>query len=433
MRKPLTIFGIFLLVIFLFFLGQYLYYYPGKYQPLLTKRPAFEEISYPQAEIKLFSDVYKERKGQVLLDLAHDNDFQLEEFYLPTLRITSRGYSLEYLKKNKDLEEKLRFVDSFIIILPQADFPKEEVKLIKDFLKKGGKLLLIADPTRPSQINKLATQFGIIFENDYLYNLKENDGNFRYIYLKNFKSDSEITKNLEKITFYGAGSISPSEWGIVFADENTLSSITETKETFSPVLLSPDSRVLAISDFTFLVEPYNLSTDNNQFIANLADWLTKSERTFYLADFPYFFFEQVKITYASANYLDSGLKLKNFFKDLEINSDLAQYEKNLSGDLIFLGLFDEAEKIKDFLKKGKIEIAKEKIKIEGVGEIDKKGTSIFYLNKTGQDTLIILSDKKERLGETVEKLISGQFRDWLVTDILGLYHIEVEEEEEKEE
>ena len=177
-----------------------------------------------------------------------------------------------------------------------------------------------------------------------------------------------------------------------------------------------------------MIEPYNLSTNNNQFISNLADWLTKSERTFYLSDFPYFFGDKVQLTYADASYIDTGLKLKNFLADLEKSSKLSQYEKTISGDLIFLGLFDDAPKVKDFLKEGKTTIDG-KVAIEGIGKIDKKDTSILYLNKES-NALILLSDTKENLEKSIDKLISGEFRNWLVTDTLAIYQKETKEAEE---
>jgi len=42
--------------------------------------------------------------------------------------------------------------------------------------------------------------------------------------------------------------------------------------------------------------------------------------------------------------------------------------------------------------------------------------------------LILLSDTKENLEKSIDKLISGEFRNWLVTDTLAIYHIEVTEE-----
>ncbi len=38
-----------------------------------------------------------------------------------------------------------------------------------------------------------------------------------------------------------------------------------------------ESKVLAIYDLTFMTEPYNGILDNNQLIANIADWLTSLE------------------------------------------------------------------------------------------------------------------------------------------------------------
>jgi len=428
--KPLDIFLISLLIFILFLSVQYFYFYPGWYHRPSPERPSLEEISLPITEIKTFPDIYEKQKGIVLLDLAHGNNFQPEEISLLTLRITSRGFDFEYLKEKADLETKLRFADAFLVILPQDEFSKQESKLIKEFEEKGGKILLIGDPTRPGKINSLATEFGLIFESDYLYNQKENDGNFRYIFITDFRSDSDLTKNLEKIVLYSASSISsPDFFALALTDENTFSSVSETKTKFSPIVLSPDSRVLALSDLTFMTEPYNVSSDNNQFIANLANWITKSERVFNLADFPYFFEREVQLTYADASYLDSSLKLKNFLTGLVRIPKLSQYEKTLPPDSIFIGLFDDGPKIGDFLKKEKISIRSKTVKLEGFGEIERKGASIFYLGKINdRPVLIILSETKDNLEKAIDILVDGTFRDRLVTDNLSIYQIKEEEE-----
>ena len=114
--------------------------------------------------------------------------------------------------------------------------------------------------------------FGLVFEADYLYNLKDNDANYRNIFITNFK-ENEITKKLQKITLYTAGSITSDNYNIASISENTFSSIIETRTKLSPIALNSESNVLAIYDLTFMTEPYNGITDNNQFISNLADWL----------------------------------------------------------------------------------------------------------------------------------------------------------------
>lgn len=234
-----------------------------------------------------FVDVHGTGTGTVLIDSSHDNSFRPAELNLLAYRIISRGYSIEYSEGNASLEERLADASSYVVISPATAFSSEEVEQIKNFVDDGGRLMLIDDPTRPVQgsecsyygsgstaedkMNTLSTEFGIVYWDDYLYNLKDNDGNFRYIYLTDFENGS-ITKKLNKIVFYTACSISPLEKGVIFTDENTYSSAREVSGRYSPVVLT-GSNVLAIGDLTFLTEPYNV-LDNNQLISNIADFLT---------------------------------------------------------------------------------------------------------------------------------------------------------------
>jgi hypothetical protein len=169
-------------------------------------------------------------------------------------------------------EEKLTPADTFIVVCPSSEFSREEVETTDNFTSKGGKLLLIADPTRGGNMNSLSIKFGLLFEPDYLYNMKENENNYRNIFITDFK-ENEITKNVKKIALYTAGSISSADNGIAFVDENTFSSVIESRKKLSPMALAQESRVLTIYDLTFMTEPYNGILDNNQLISNIADWL----------------------------------------------------------------------------------------------------------------------------------------------------------------
>ena len=133
-------------------------------------------------------------------------------------------------------------------------------------------MLLIADPTRHSYMNSISVKFGVIFEPDYLYNMKEYEINYRNIFVAEFE-ESEITKNLEKIVLYTAGSISSADGGIAFVDQNIFSLVIESRKRLSLIALVQDSKVLAVYDLTFMTEPYNGALDNNQLIANIANWL----------------------------------------------------------------------------------------------------------------------------------------------------------------
>lgn len=280
--------AIVLILVLIILLGKTFYYYRGFYSPPPGEMPTYEQIFIPPVPSTDFSDSPTQVEGTVLIDLAHDNTFDLEELNVLSLRLVSRGLTLDFLTAEDELEEelldegeelqeeglaeKLAAVDSFIVVCPQEEFSKDERETVEEFVNNGGKLLLIADPTRRGKINSLSLGFGLIFEPDYLYNLKEYETNYRNIFVSEF-GENEMTRKLEKIAFYTAGSISSDNCSIAFVDQNTQSSLIETREGLSPLALADESKVLAVHDLTFITEPYNGILDNNQLIANIADWL----------------------------------------------------------------------------------------------------------------------------------------------------------------
>lgn len=312
-RIIIVIIGIIVVV-----LGRGFFFYSSFDSPPPGEMPSFEDIIVLPAPSVEFSDNVSDNISKaVLIDLAHDNNFSIEELNVLMLRLISRGLTIRILGVEDDLKKELLgeeedevvdqeeeplgeeenevadqgeepldeekedeeeeqkekpTPDSFIIVTPQKEFSKEEKEAIDEFVDNGGKLLLIADPTKHSQMNSLSLEFGLIFEPDYLYNMKENEINYRNIFVTEFKGN-EITKNLEKITLYVAGSISSAENGIAFVDRDTFSSIIESRKQLSPMALARESKVLAVHDLTFMTEPYNGTLDNNRLIANIADWL----------------------------------------------------------------------------------------------------------------------------------------------------------------
>jgi hypothetical protein len=295
-----------LVVILLVLLGRGLFCYRGFYTPPPPRLPSYEHVVVPQVPSGEFYDEITEGEGIVLIDLAHENSFAIEELNVLLLRLISRDMTIRFLDADDDLGQELigkeileeeedeeadqnegsvnkeaaepeqevakELPDAFVIVCPGAGFSAGERGAISEFVEGGGKLLLIADPTRQSRLNSLSFDFGLLFEPDYLYNLKENDINYRNIYITRFV-ENEITEDLAKIVLYTAGSISSVDGGIATVDEDTFSSLIETRRELAPIALTEEARVLAISDLTFMTEPYNGAHDNNRLIANIADWL----------------------------------------------------------------------------------------------------------------------------------------------------------------
>jgi hypothetical protein len=204
-------------------------------------------------------------------------------------------------------------------------------------------------------MNSLAKEFGVTFEGDYLYNLSENIGNFRYISIMDLKEHA-LTEGLESIALYVAGSISSDGQGLAFGDQNVHSSLFRSRERLSPIALSQDARVLAVHDLNFLQEPYMTTLDNSRLVSNIVDWLVTSERAFLLSDFPHFLQDATFIASADPSLLDMGVGLRDYLVAAHKQPELGQYEEasSLNGDLVFIGLFEHAVEVKEYLQKGDI-------------------------------------------------------------------------------
>ncbi len=257
------------LVIAIVFLAQLLFFYRGVYFPPPVNAPDFLSINVNLSMPAEISDSFTGGSGTVLIDMSHGNNFNAGDLNLLLSRIIARGYRIEYFRDGSNLKNNLSGSTSFVVLSPASSFSAEDAKSVKEFIGGGGRLLMLSEPVKESEINSLAAEFGILFWNDYLYNLKENEGNFRYIYLTEF-AESNITKGLRRIVFYTSGSVFGN--GIIFTDSDTYSSSRGEKGRYAAAAMAEDSKVLAIGDVTFLSEPYNV-LDNNRLIYNIADFL----------------------------------------------------------------------------------------------------------------------------------------------------------------
>ena len=217
------------------FAGVFFYFYQGGYDPPPDSNVPFHEIQSRDATSGKIADLPgdQERQGLLLVDAQHFNDFQNREIISLTSKVADLGLEVEFLgnfsqtsdasqaaSRLQQLSAKLRQADSFVVILPRMPFSDSEASLVENFVRKGGKLLLVSDPSGPQQINSLAERFGLDFQPDYLYNTVDYDLNFRNIFVREFQPD-RLTSGLDSITLYMAGSIRSPGPGLAFIDSTT--------------------------------------------------------------------------------------------------------------------------------------------------------------------------------------------------------------------
>ena len=368
------------------------------------------------------------RRGIVAVDSAHRNGFQKVELTTLLSRVTNRGYSVEFLSEfelldkfasGSLLEEGLPRADSLVIIGPRDPYSRSEIASVQRFVEQGGRVLLIADPTRSHDINSIAAPLGLEFQPDYLFNQEEYDLNFQHIILREFQPDP-VTVGLNEVVLYTAGSIKTSGGGLVFPSDSTRSSLLADLGGTAPIATGNDRDVLGVADLTFLVPPHNSFVDNDRLISNLADFLTGGQRQFSLGDFPHFFKEDVDILLGDPSLFDTGTSLKSALAAVQVPSQLVQQEDS-AVDTIFLGLYDDADQVASYLQTNGVRV-NDTVTIPSAPEIDRSGAGVIALHRSqDRHVLVVLADSNETLSTVTDYLIVGYFRDGLVNENVGVY------------
>ena len=423
------------------FAGVFFYFYQGDYDAPPSTDIPYHEIPARSAVSGKVADSPggQERRGLLLVDAQHVNAFEEREIISLSSKVADRGFDVEFVGDFfgvegspeaglplQELAAKLRQADSFAVILPRAGFTEAEAALVESFVDKGGKLLLVSDPSRPQQINTLAERFGLDFQPDYLYNTVENDLNFRNIFVRDFQPD-ELTAGLDAVVLYMAGSIRSPGPGLAFIDANTKSSLLESAGDHSPMAWGDSRNVLALADLSFMVPPQDSLQDNDRLVSNIADYLTGSERTYDLADFPHFheagLDNSVDIVLGRPALLGPGLLLKSELGAYGFSLEMRPAEDS-SRDMVFLGLYEDAPQVASYLQTAGLRVD------DTLGtpftqdlELTNTGTTVLDHGQDGRYVLTILADTPETLEATVTQLISGEYRGGLLSDFVGVHKI----------
>jgi hypothetical protein len=298
-------------------------------EPTATARPVDEGQNRNRA-----NDGAALRPGPVVVDLAHFNSvnpialqpladalaqrglgLQLWLSTVDALEVTS---FLEFPDQSAALAEHLANASALVVISPFFLWSAQEIALVEQFVADGGRLLLISDPDLSGDFaavtNFLAEPFGIVFNDDYLYDTVENDENFTHFFQGAFRDQAAPLEGA-RIAFYGGRSISGAVEAQAISAPSTLSSLRTGGTSFTTMAIGGQAsqgtaeRVLALSDFDVLSEPYIRRHDNRLLVEFVAGFLAADERTQLIADFPNYLSKSVALTYGSQNALGAELLL----------------------------------------------------------------------------------------------------------------------------
>ena len=432
--------------------------------------------------------------GIVLVDFAHNNALFVEELNTLFSKLVARGLQYEIIppedaeaENDVTLVDRLKYADALISPLPRQNFTPEEQTEIERFVENGGRVLIIGDPTRTIEVNALnsiAGSFGIIYANDYLYSLNEDsiDNNYRNVVYANF-GDSPLTEGLsadDKVIFFSGGSVNAPGHEIILGDEYTRSSTSESDHTMAAAALTTNDQVLALGDLTFFNDPYNAAESNGVFINNIADFLSAGERSYELRDFPHYFGTNVDVVFDNTRVFNSQFEDSVKLKDLlEANNSQVSFTDsiNTENDVIYVGRLGETEAVQEYLDAAGIVILEPiiedeepdeilvsdstqtdenapaaagevappaeldedadadfvegRIQIEGVGELERGGSTLFYLHKDGnRNILIVLSDNPDTNADAFKLLMDDELSTCTVGPAVAVCQTESPDKQE---
>jgi hypothetical protein len=294
--------------------------------PTPTAMPAPQDVTAPEDELS---------QGAVWVDLAHFPRLDPSQFDALAAALAARGVGLrswvsqvdlstiesfeDFPDQSEELAPLLPDASGLVVVSPYFLWTPAEIALVEKFVADGGRLLLISDPDVLGDtiwnINSLGEPFGVVFNDDYLYDLSKNDGNYTHFFQGEFL-DQAAKLGGGTVAFYGARSISGPVISQARSTDTTLSSLRSGLTRFTTLAIGGQEtngtagNVLAIGDFDVLTEPYVARHDNQVMLEFVADFLAGGQRKETLSDFPDYLGKQVALVFGGDGSVDAELLLQ---------------------------------------------------------------------------------------------------------------------------
>ena len=308
------------------------------------------------------------RRGPVVVDFAHFSFLNPGNLQPLADALADRGLGLRYWisqvdtmalessaqfpDQSEDLAAQLKDASALMVVSPFFLWTPQEITVAERFVADGGRLLLVSDPDVmgdfPSLVNILAEPFGVVFNDDYLYDTNRNDGNFTFFFVEG--AETEVLADAT-IAFYGGRSISGAVIPQLRSVESTLSSLRTGKNNFTTVAVGgvagrgTAGRVLALGDFDVLTEAYRVRYDNQRMVDFVADFLSADRRNQTMPDFPNYLGKTVALSYGTQTAINADLlaqgaqlqkRLEESGRTLTLTNGHAIHTASDGEDLIYL-------------------------------------------------------------------------------------------------
>ena len=365
----------------------------------------------------------REDGGVVLVDLAHRNRMEQAEIAPLLEAITDAGYRVDLLERRESLDDALARADAFVVIDPSASYSDEEAGRVEAFVDRGGRLLLIGEPTtldltgfalieRTNQLTTLSNRFGLEFGEAHLYNMQEYDGNHLNVFAEPAGSD-RLTQGISRAAFYTATRITVNRGEpVLVATDRTRSARNDATGRYAIAAVNGD--VLAIADGTFLRRGNFNVVDNERLVENVVDFLVSGDKEVWVGAYPTYISQEPTIHYTGPPLLDAAQDLAVSLRASGRDPTMALHRDAVSPDDtdILVTSFDYLDRHGQ-LGTG-VRVSGDQVAVNGYNS-EWTGVMIVRAPARGYE-LVVVTDSPIRAQRAVGRLIDGTLRLHLLTD-----------------
>ena len=301
------------------------------------------------------------QKRTVLFDSTHNEMLNNEDKeFTAFLNLLNRIDVIVKNNENEILEsEVLKKIDLLVIGNPIDDFFSSiEVKLVIDFVRSGGGLLLLSeygsDYLQKTNLNDISGKFGINFEKNLIKEANQANQNFiSTLHICNFLKH-QITNRLREIKIGGSCSLflskdakpllqtNESSWSEVFnsSTEQWIKEDEDKEHVIAAYTEFGKGKVVAIGDIDIFTSDSNIglnALDNQKFIENIINWLIEPVKeskitSFILNQLGDLQFEIRESNKILNNIIETMTILEKRISYLEENSRMLSHPINLDHD-----------------------------------------------------------------------------------------------------
>jgi hypothetical protein len=229
----------------------------------------------------------------VLIDDSNGNRFSRADIGPLTEGIGRSGARVQF-HETGEFEDALETADALVVVDPATAYSESEIDAIDAFVDDGGRLLILAEPTRTSisgglfgtrlseqesRLTGLGSRFDVQFDTRYVYDQTQNDGTYKQVVAEPSgdealsDSDTAVLDADAEISFSVASEVQSTGDGDPVLVSGETARTAGTDDPRRHTLAVRDGNVLAVGDTSFATAGRYDVGDNQAFLTGIVEFL----------------------------------------------------------------------------------------------------------------------------------------------------------------